>query len=289
MTVRKLRLEPVENLPLEGELLMVRSFASSHLARRRRVWVYLPAGYGSNGKRYPVVYFQDGQNLFDPALSATGVHWSLGETIDEELRHVRITPFIAVGIANTGEHRIDEYAPTRTLKQSAGGGAALYGRLVLEELKPAIDTHFRTLPEQETTGVAGSSMGALVSIYMAFNWPGQIGMLCAMSPSLWWDRRYIPKMIRRVGFQPGLKIWLDSGGREGRGQLPDARRLERLLVSLGWQRDDNLRYVEAPEADHSEGSWAARLPEALRFLLPAVERREGVVSPTDHVESPNIW
>src|SRR5687768_15315891 len=126
-------------------------------------------------RRYPVLYMHDGQNLFEPETAFNkGEHWRVGETATELIEAGRIDPPVVVGIYNTGEMRIDEYTPT-TDKKLGGGLADDYGRMIVEELKPLIDRTYRTRTDREGTGIAGSSLGGLVSLHLAFNHPAVFG------------------------------------------------------------------------------------------------------------------
>src|SRR5579871_4912540 len=137
----------------------------------RDIIVYLPPGYETEKrKRYPVLYMQDGQNLFDDATSFLG-EWHLDETAQALIPAKEIAPLIIVGIYNAGIHRIDEYTPARDPKMSMGGQADLYGRMLVEELKPFIDRRYRTLKDAAHTGLGGSSLGGLVSLYLGLKHP----------------------------------------------------------------------------------------------------------------------
>ncbi len=125
-----------------------------------------------------------------------------------------IEPLILVGIANTGLRRMAEYTPTRDFKMGGGEGRS-YGRLLIEELKPWIDRTYRTLPDAKNTGLGGSSLGGLISLYVGFAHPEVFGKLAVMSPSLWWDHRSILNAIEQQATKPDLRIWLDMGTAEG--------------------------------------------------------------------------
>src|ERR1700704_5441748 len=157
---------------LTGNIQKHRGFRSKILANRRDVLVYLPRGYSRfSRQRYPVLYLQDGQNVFDAATSFAGVEWGVDETAQRLLRENAIEPLIIVAISNTGEERIHEYAPTPAVidanakrKKRSKGWARKYGRFLIEELKPYIDKQYRTRPEAEFTGLGGSSLGALLTL-----------------------------------------------------------------------------------------------------------------------------
>jgi len=246
-------------------------FQSAFLEDARDLVVYLPPGYDHEPeRRYPVLYLHDGQNLFEGATAfVPGQDWRVDDTAEALIRAGRVEPLIIVGIYNTGAHRIDEYTPTRDRKQKAGGDADLYGRMLREELKPFIDSTYRTLPDPANTGLGGSSLGGLVTLYLGFQHPDIFGKLAVLSPSVWWDGRVILKLVRMTDPKPRLTIWLDIGTREGGNTVRDARALRDELVRAGWKPDGDLRYAEIPEAGHNEASWAARVGPFLEFLFPA--------------------
>src|SRR5881396_1106432 len=148
---------------LTGNIKRHRAFPSKILGNRRDILVYLPRGYRRFlGRRYPVLYLHDGQNVFDAATSFAGVEWGVDETAERLIRAKLIEPLIIVAVANTGEDRLHEYAPTPGVIEAKGrrkkrsrGLARLYARFLIEELKPFIDKRYRTKPEAEFTGLGG--------------------------------------------------------------------------------------------------------------------------------------
>jgi predicted alpha/beta superfamily hydrolase len=248
----------------------VGNFHSEILPDDRAVSVYLPPQYlEQEERRFPVFYLQDGQNLFDGRTSyIAGKTWRANTTADQLAESGEIEPVILVGVANTGLRRMAEYTPTRDFKMGGGEGRS-YGRLLMEELKPLIDKSFRTLTEPESTGLGGSSLGGLVSLYLGFAHPEVFGKIAVMSPSLWWDHRSILNAIQQQKTKPELRIWLDMGTAEGARHLRDADTLERLLLKRGWRSGVDLAYVKAPGAVHDEQAWSDRFGDVLRFLFPA--------------------
>jgi predicted alpha/beta superfamily hydrolase len=222
--------------------------------------------HGDGSKRYPVLYMHDGQNLFEPDTAfQKGEHWRVGETAAELIEAGHIEPLIIVGIYNTGEARIDEYTPTDDAKLG-GGNADDYGRMIIEELKPLIDRTYRTAPDR--TGVAGSSLGGLVSLHLGFTHPAVFTRIAALSPSVWWDRKAILKTVREARSKPKLRLWVDMGTAEGRRGLDDARLLKAALVGLGFSEGVDLHYAEYEGATHSEQAWSERVGPMLRWLFP---------------------
>ncbi len=264
---RVFRLENRRRSIRPGRLEHIRAFPSAVFGNERDLTVYLPAGYDEDDNvRYPVLYMQDGQNLFEPERAfIPGQHWRLAEAADESIASRTALPMIIIGIDHAGPARIDEYTPTRDPKKNAGGHANDYGRFLLQEVKPAVDARFRTDPAD--TSIGGSSLGGLVSLHLGLTHPDVFRAIAALSPSVWWDSGQI---VKTAGTFPGPRrprIWLDTGGREGRDALHDVRRLRDQLLAKGWS--DHLHYFEDRRADHSERAWAKRAKAMLEFLFPA--------------------
>jgi predicted alpha/beta superfamily hydrolase len=248
----------------------VRKFHSEILPDDRVVSVYLPPQYmEQKERRFPVFYLHDGQNLFDGRTSyIAGRTWNAHATADQLNADGEIEPVILVGVANTGLRRMAEYTPTRDFKLGGGEGRS-YGRLLIEELKPLIDRSYRTLPEAVNTGLGGSSLGGLISLYLGFTCPEVFRRVAVMSPSLWWDQRSIFNLVDQTLPKPELRIWLDIGTAEGVRHVKDADHLERQLVKRGWKLGVDLAYMKADGAVHDENAWSERFGDALRFLFPA--------------------
>lgn len=226
----------------------------------RDITVALPPGYAEQTTRYPVVYLQDGQNCFDPA-TAFARHWGLLETLADVGRR---RPAILVGIPNLGVERLQEYSPFDDVIRGPGEGAA-YLRFVTRTVKPLIDAAFRTRPDRESTAIAGSSMGGLISLYGVIAGAATFGAAWVMSPALWYADAEIFDWLATQPAPVG-RIWLDAGVQEGLDELHDTRRMRDLLVARGWKLDDTLRYLEDPDGDHDEESWGRRVHEQWNTL-----------------------
>jgi predicted alpha/beta superfamily hydrolase len=265
-----------EQHTLAGEFRTHKNFHSKYLSSDRDVLVYLPPGYEKNKReRYPVLYLHDGQNLFDGATSfIKGAEWQVDETAQSLIKMRAIAPLIIVGIYNAGKDRVDEYTPTPDTSHNMGGKADLYGRMIVEELKPFIDAEYRTLPDAKNTGLGGSSLGGLVSLHLALKYPQMFGRVAVVSPSVWWDNKEILREVEALTKAPALRIWLDIGTKEGGNQEADkvtaanARLLRDALIRKGWKEGVDLKYLEAEGAEHNERAWAQRVGPMLRFLFP---------------------
>lgn len=251
------------------ELRLHRKFQSQYLEPERTLIVYVPPNYERElERRYPVLYMHDGQNLFDPSTAFGGNEWRLDDTAEELIERGAIEPLIIVGIHNTGEQRIHEYTPTADAKLG-GGKADLYGKMIVEEVEPFIEKTYRTLPGAENTAMGGSSLGGLVTLHLGLQYSNVFGKLAVLSPSVWWDNKYILREIEQLPAKPPLKIWLDMGTAEGGMSLEDTEMLRDAMSAKGWQVGRDLAYSEIEGATHSEIAWAERVGPFLKFLFPA--------------------
>ena len=245
---------------------------SHFLPDDRDILVYLPPGYDeSPERRYPVLYMHDGQNLFDPRTSfIPGRTWQVGEHADTEIIAGRVEPLIIVGLHNSGERRLAEYTHTPDWKMG-GGEAEAYGKLLLRELMPFIDGTYRTRKDVANTGMGGSSLGGLVTLYLGLKYAETFGKLAALSPSIWWNHKsivgYVNEAAQRRHLRP--RIWLDVGDAEGKRTLADAELLHRRLLANGWLDGQQLHFERVPGGTHDETAWSRRVAPMLRFLFPA--------------------
>ena len=261
-----------------GDVRRHDAFPSRALGNSRTVLVYLPPGYEEEPeRRYSVLYMHDGQNLFDAGTSFIGVEWSVDETLERMIPEGDVEPIIVVGIYNNSD-RAFEYTPTQDAGRGEGGGAARYGEFIVNELKPFIDREYRTKPGREHTGIMGSSLGGIASLYIAWTHPDVFSRVGAMSTAYWWDEGQILRMLEELEPPPGVRVWLDMGTAEdstdrNQDDVPDIIELHRqarnILMEKGLEIPRRLRYVEDEGAVHNEHAWAARFPRAVEFLFPA--------------------
>ena len=251
-------------------LIKHEQFASRFLRNQRDLIVYLPPGYDEQPqRRFPVLFLHDGQNLFDGATSfIPGMDWHVGQTADQWIYEGRVEPLIIVGIYNAGKQRLGEYTPTRAPKLG-GGGANRYAKFLLEEVRPSVTAQYRVQDGAENTGIGGSSLGGLVSLYVGLRQPKIFGKIAALSPSVWWNERVILKFASAAKVPPLPRIWVDIGTREGPRIVEDVERFRDVLLAKGWQLDQNLHYNRVEGAEHNEAAWAQRVGPFLQFLFPA--------------------
>jgi predicted alpha/beta superfamily hydrolase len=250
-------------------LIKHEQFASRFLRNQRDLIVYLPPGYDDQPQcQFPVLYLHDGQNLFDGATSfIPGMDWHVGHTADDCIRKGRVAPLIIVGIYNAGIQRLGEYTPTRAPKLG-GGRANRYAKFLLEEVRPMVKGNYRVLGDAENTGIGGSSLGGLVSLYLGLRQPQVFGRIAALSPSVWWNQRVILRFAESTPVRPLPRIWLDIGTREGPRIVDDVERFRDILLRKGWQLGRDLSYQRVEGAEHNEAAWAARVGPFLEFLFP---------------------
>jgi len=255
--------------------LRLHQFTSRMLRNTRTLRVWLPPRYDApenSSRRYPVFYLNDGQNLFDPATAFGGVDWQVDETADRLIRQQVITPAIFVGIDNTREERIKEYIPYRTanppLLRPRG---SKYPDFLIHEVMPFIEERYRVAKGPENTALGGSSLGGLISLYVALVRPGVFGRLLLESPSLWVAQRKILRDARGFRAWPD-RVYLAVGTREvgrddkDRQTVENVRALARMMQQSGL--DERRLHLKVDEgATHSEAAWGGRFPEALAFLF----------------------
>lgn len=259
-----------------GDLRITPWIYSPQLNNHRDLFVHLPPSYQQGEQRYPVLYMQDGQNLFDRAISYSG-EWEVDETMLALERVLRMEAII-VGIPNAGADRINEYSPFIDPEYGGGRGDA-YLDFLVHTVKPIIDADFRTLPHRAATGIGGSSMGGLISIYGYLTHPDTFGICASMSGAYWFADKAIIDFTARNEPPPPGRVYLDSGTGEktepegstlrglARCFCDDVQAVQAILVGKGYRDDDDIKYVQEINGLHSETVWARRLPLALRFLM----------------------
>jgi len=255
--------------------LRLHEFSSRVFRNTRLLRVWLPPSYDApenGGRHYPILYLNDGQNLFERATAFAGVEWEVDETADRLIREQVIPPMIIAGIDNATNDRIKEFLPYRSFSPPVfRPQGKRYPDFLMNEVLPFLYQRYRIARGPENTGLGGSSLGALISLYTAIDRPGIFGKLLLESPSLFISGRRLLKYSRYFRQWP-KKICLGIGTREsGRPDkdqqvVEDVLELERIMRRAGLDQRRLLVKI-AEGASHNEGEWARRFPDALAFLF----------------------
>ncbi len=243
--------------------LEVSDFPSRVLGNARKVRVWLPEGFREGD---PVLLMHDGQNLFDGATSfLPGREWRVDESATMLIRAGLVRRVAIVGIDNAGAARGDEYLPRRFRMERGGeigGRADLYLKMIDEELLPWLAGRYGVATRE--VGMAGSSLGGIVTLWAARREPGRYTRLGVCSPSVWIDGRAPLGWLRPPA--KGGRMWIDVGEREGGSAAGDAGLLAAAARRAGWREGRDLAFASEPNAEHNEDAWARRFPLMLRFL-----------------------
>lgn len=231
------------------------------LKKSRRVQILLPHNYYESDWSYPVLYLHDGQNLFDKY--APFGSWAIDEKL-AVLAEKGMGDIIVVAIDHGGVDRINEFTPYSGKTYAEGRN---YVKFITETLKPDIDKKYRTLQDRANTGIGGSSMGGLISIYAGIIHPETYGKLMIFSPSLWASKSIYFEAIQ---FKKALetKIYLYAGGAESKNMVPNVRKFKEVLEMRGLDRKKlSFKLSLDPEGKHSESFWGAEFPKAVEWLF----------------------
>jgi predicted alpha/beta superfamily hydrolase len=263
-----------------GRLVAWPDVKSAFLAPTRHVVVWLPPGYDSvTSTRYPVLYMHDGQNIYDPRLSFTGIDWAIDEAVVRLSRAGKIPPVIVVGAWSSSERGV-EYSPWHR--------APDYARFLIEELMPRVNREFRTLTGPANTAVMGSSMGGLLSYYLVSHHPEAFGACGCMSTHFPLSEAVVRRLFQGIptsatpdstpyvlrdiekGFKvpAGTRYWFDYGGQGLDAEYgPTHEAVRQWLFHQGLVEGKDFSIRRYPEATHNEASWRARLDDPLLFLF----------------------
>ncbi|MBC7947203.1 MAG: alpha/beta hydrolase [Chitinophagaceae bacterium] len=226
------------------------SFVIPQLKRTRRVWIYLPEDYATSGKRYPVLYMHDGQNVFDDATSYSG-EWGVDEFLDSTTRD----KCIVVAVDHGGAKRINEYCPY-DMKQFGKGEGSMYVDFLAKTLKPYIDKQYRTVKDRKNTFVAGSSMGGLISMYAVLKYPSVFGGAGVFSPAFWVGPGIFDDIKKRGKAVRG-RIYFYGGKQEGEAMVPDMLKAFQLMNKYSTSK---MTTIIRDEGKHNEARWRMEFP-----------------------------
>ncbi|MFL6674820.1 MAG: alpha/beta hydrolase [Massilia sp.] len=253
---------PKASTALPGVSLLPSPLEMPGLGRKRQVRLYLPPGYASSGKRYPVLYMHDGQNLFDAATAYAG-EWKVDETLDELAKSGQLE-LIVVGIDNGQDKRMTELNAWANPRFGAPEGRA-YMDFIVKVVKPLVDSSYRTLPDRAHTGIMGSSMGALISHYAINQYPEVFSKAGVFSPAYWTaPQSYEFAAATRL---PGdARVYMLMGEQEGDAMVPDVQRMAEVVAKAGLPAQ-NLVLKIVPGAKHNEGFWSGEFRQAVLWMF----------------------
>jgi predicted alpha/beta superfamily hydrolase len=236
-------------------------FTIKGLDRPRQLRLYLPPDYQTSQKKYPVVYMHDGQNLFDDS-TAYAAEWGVDETLND-LAATSPLELIVVGIDNGLGKRMNELSPWQNDEFGKAEGEQ-YVKFIVEQVKPFMDSAYRTLPGPENTLIMGSSMGGLISHYAIQQYPTVFGKVGIFSPSYWYSQD-VYNFVREKPLPKSVRVYIAVGKHEG-AMVDDAHKMYDLLVSTT-HSPDHLQFVIDPQGDHNEASWRKQFAPAIRWLM----------------------
>lgn len=231
------------------------------LDRRRTVRVYFPPNYSSR-QGFPVVYLLDGQNVFDKS-TAIADEWQVDEAMDS-LFQKRGLGCIVIAIYHGEDQRLNEYTPWANANKEGGDGEK-FAKFIVRDLKPYIDKYYRTVPDRNNTIIVGSSMGGLMALYMALEYPKVFGKAAVFSPTLSWSSEIFTKIekFKKRNFQ---QIYLYAGKQEKSPMVRDVKKANRLLKDVGFSENELMLNLE-PFGRNSELYWGREYPKAIRWFF----------------------
>jgi predicted alpha/beta superfamily hydrolase len=247
---------------LPGVSLLPELLEIPGLNRKRQIRMYLPPGYATSNKRYPVLYMHDAQNLFDDATSFVG-EWKVDETLDALSEEGKLE-LIVVGIDNGGDKRITELNAWDNPRFGAAEGKQ-YTDFIVRTLKPYIDAKYRTLPDRAHTAIMGSSMGGLASHYAIAQYPQVFSKAGVFSPAYWTATPSFD-FVAQHPLPKDARVYLLMGEKEGDSMVPDVQRMAQVVGASGHPAANTVLKI-VPEQKHNEGFWSSELREALLWMF----------------------
>ena len=238
-------------------------FSIPQLHRKRKISVYLPPNYKTSKEHYPVLYIQDGQNVFDVKTSYSG-EWEVDETLNDIYSKTGFG-LIVVAIDHGGEKRLNEYSPWNNKKYGKGEGEVFIDFLV-NTLKPEIDKAFRTKKGSENTAIMGSSLGGLISHYAAFRHPEVFGKAGIFSPSFWYTNDSFNFTRSQLNNIPDLKVYYVAGEKEGADMVENLNKMTALLIENDFPENHIYKKI-VPSGTHSETFWKSEFNDAITWLF----------------------
>ncbi len=275
---------------MKSDIRIVENYEIKELNKLRTLRIYLPPDYEKGNKNYPVLYMHDGQNLFHDETASYGKSWKIAETLDRMFYNGETEGIIVVGIDNSradnGLDRLNEYSPWvneeigkfiswATVDYPLGGEGQKYAEFIVNTLKKDIDKNFRTKKGKEYTGIAGSSMGGLISLYIGLKYQDIFSKIGVFSPAFFFKQDKTNDFVRKSNIGEHVKIYMDIGTEETSDEsIPDfnkiyvnmAQEMDLILKNEKGIKRENIKFIIDEGARHEEEAWAKRFPEAVKWL-----------------------
>jgi predicted alpha/beta superfamily hydrolase len=253
--------KPKPNTALPQVSILDTAFFMPQLNAKRRIWVYLPKSYAATKSSYPVIYMNDGQNLFNEQTASFG-EWGIDEALDT-LGKKYNREVIVIGIDHGGDKRLLEYNPHDHSKFGQGEGDK-YVDFLVKTLKPFVDQKFRTKKDVNSTFIAGSSMGGLISMYAVIKYPDVFGGAGIFSPAFWTSPQIYDDVAKATWTNNKPKFFFYAGGKEGDDMIPDMEKMINLVSQKGRYE---IRRSVSPLNKHNEKAWREEFPLFFDFLF----------------------
>ena len=238
------------------------AFAIPQLIRTRRVAALLPHDYHETDRRYPVLYLQDGQNLFDD--NAPYGSWGVDKQLAAMSERGR-GDLIVIAIDHADAQRVNEFTPSFQNQLGVGEGRA-YCDFLARTLKPYVDRHFRTIPGPAFTGIGGSSLGGLITVLAGIYHPAVYDRLMVFSPSFWVMPR-MPRDLMQLAREFTGRVYLYGGEAESKTMVPNMLRFQEAIERNSREKDLIFRTEIDPSGQHNEARWGREFPRAVEWLF----------------------
>jgi predicted alpha/beta superfamily hydrolase len=242
--------------------VLSQEFEMPRLDRLRKIRVYLPPNYSSSEKSFPVLYMHDGQNLFDDKTSYVG-EWGVDEALNQIHNQNKLS-LIVVGVDNGQAQRMNELSPWQNNKYGVAEGEQ-YMQFIVEQVKPYIDSHYRTLADQQNTAIMGSSMGGLISHYAILKYPNTFSKAGIFSPSFWYSEQ-VYKFTEQNAPDEKARLFYLMGGNEGSDSVANMEKMVHQIKRQGHSADRVYSDVVAG-GEHNEQFWRANFERAVLWLF----------------------
>ncbi|UTR16851.1 alpha/beta hydrolase-fold protein [Salipaludibacillus sp. LMS25] len=267
-------------MDLKSKVIINENFYSTVLENSRKIVIYLPRSYEKVlNKRFPTVYIHAGQRIFDP-IKENEESWKVHKVADKLIKEKKIEEVIIIGIAHKRITDTNEFCHFISPDKHVRCSGLLYEKFIINELKPYIDSHYRTLPDCDNTALIGSSAGGLSTYHIGFRNPDIFGKIGLMSPffvKVNDNDHSETKLYNEFGKKENLNIWIDIGGAEGMFLVRHVRNVADNLVKAGYKYGEELVYYQDPNGAHFEKDWGERVHLPLLYFFGDIGHPQSII------------